>query len=205
MGLSGWRSPGGEASDEAPLSLPPEESPGAAALLETRNLLRLLVAAVVIAALRVAEDVFIPVILAVILSFVLSPLVNLLGRAGLRRVPAVVVTSLLALGVLGLVGTLIGRQAAGLAADAPRYARTIEQKIEGLQTFSRRGSPRSASRWASAGRRRPDPARRLRRRAPNATQEQRPDPGRGGGARGLHARRRCDRSSPRWSARSRPR
>ncbi|HEV8397754.1 MAG TPA: AI-2E family transporter [Vicinamibacterales bacterium] len=106
-----------------------------AALLETRNLLRLLVAAVVIAALRVAQDVFIPVILAVILSFVLSPLVNMLGRAGLRRAPAVIVSVLLALGLLGLVGTLIGRQAAGLAADAPRYARTIEQKIEGLQTL----------------------------------------------------------------------
>jgi predicted PurR-regulated permease PerM len=112
------------------------ERPGdAAGLLETRNLLRLLVAAVVITALRVAQDVFIPVILAVILSFILSPLVNLLGRAGLKRALAVVVTVLLALGVLGLVGTLIGRQAAGLAADAPRYARTIEQKIEGVQTL----------------------------------------------------------------------
>ena len=105
------------------------------ALLETRTLLRLLAAAVVIAALRVAQDVFIPVILAVILSFVLSPLVNLLGRAKLRRAAAVAVTVILALGVLALVGTLIGRQAAGLAADAPRYARTIEEKIEGLQTL----------------------------------------------------------------------
>jgi len=112
-----------------------QPSGDSSALLETRNLLRILVAAVVIAALRLAQDVFIPVILAVILSFVLSPLVNLLGRAGLRRVAAVVVSVVLALGLLGLVGTLIGRQAAGLAADAPRYARTIEQKIEGLQTL----------------------------------------------------------------------
>ena len=111
-------------------------SSGAAApLLETRNLLRVLVAAVVIAALRVAQDVFIPVVLAVILSFILSPLVTLLGRAGLRRAGAVVVSVVLALGLLGLGAMLIGRQAAGLATDAPRYARTIEQKIEGLQTF----------------------------------------------------------------------
>src|SRR6187455_1308457 len=135
MAMSGWRSPGGEGRGQEPLLSPPEESPGAAALLETRNLLRILVAAVVIAALQAARDVFIPVILAVILSFVLSPLVNLLGRAGLRRVAAVVVSVVLALGLLGLVGTLIGRQAAGLAADAPRYARTIEQKIEGLQAL----------------------------------------------------------------------
>jgi len=79
-----------------------QPSGDAAALLETRNLLRLLVAAVVIAALRVAQDVFIPVTLAVILSFVLSPLVSLLGRAGLRRAPAVVLSVVLALGLLGL-------------------------------------------------------------------------------------------------------
>jgi predicted PurR-regulated permease PerM len=110
-------------------------SDDAAAVLETRNLLRLLVAAVVVAALRAAQDVFIPIILAIILSFVLSPLVNLLGRAGLRRAAAVVLSVVLALGLLGVVGTVIGRQAAGLASDAPRYARTIEQKIEGLQTL----------------------------------------------------------------------
>ena len=102
---------------------------------EIRTLLRLLVAAVVIAALRTAQDVFVPVVLAVILSFILSPLVNLLGRMGLRRVAAVAVSVLFALGTLALVGTLIGRQAAGLAVDAPRYARTIEEKIEGLQTL----------------------------------------------------------------------
>ena len=96
---------------------------------------RLIVAAVVIAALRVAQDVFIPIVLAIILSFILSPLVTLLGRAGLKRAPAVVFSVLLALGFLGLGATLIGRQAAGLAADAPRYARTIEQKIEGVQAF----------------------------------------------------------------------
>jgi len=105
------------------------------ALLETRNLLRVLVAAVVIAALRVAQDVFIPVVLAVILSFILSPLVTLLGRAGLRRAGAVIVSVMLALGLLGVGATLIGRQAARLAADAPRYARTVEKKIEGLQMF----------------------------------------------------------------------
>lgn len=106
-----------------------------AARREIRTLLRILVAAIVIAMLRVAQDVFIPIILAVLLSFILSPLVGLLGRAGLRRVSAVVVSVVLALGFIGLVGTLIGRQAARLSADGPRYARTIEEKVEGLQTL----------------------------------------------------------------------
>jgi len=150
-----------------------------AVLLETRNLLRLLVAAVVIAALRVAQDVFIPVILAVILSFVLSPLVNLLGRAGLRRAPAVIVSVLLALGLLGLVGTLIGRQAAGLAADAPRYARTIEQKIEGLQTlFAARVSAISTAFGIRQG---PEPP-------PSPTSPSRPTPSDSAGATGQPTR-----------------
>ena len=151
------------------------QSPGdTAALLETRNLLRLLVAALVIAALRVAEDVFIPVILAVILSFILWPLVSLLGRAGLKRAPAVIVTVLVALGVLGLVGTLIGRQAAALAADAPRYARTIEQKVEGLQTFfAARVSAISAA--VGVGRP-PAPGSAASTAAPTAGTDQRPIP-----------------------------
>jgi len=143
-------------------------------LLETRNLLRLLVAAVVIAALRLAQDVFIPVILAVILSFVLSPLVTLLGRAGLRRAAAVVVSVLLALGLLGLVGTVIGRQGAGLAADAPRYARTIEQKIEGLQTlFAARVSTISTALGVG---RPPVPAPAASTPSPNTGEPQRPIP-----------------------------
>ncbi|MEN3338961.1 MAG: hypothetical protein V7647_2637 [Acidobacteriota bacterium] len=96
----------------------------------------LAVGAIVIAALYVAQDVLIPITLAVILSFVLSPLVNLLGRLGLWRAPAVLVSVLVALGAIALVGMLIGNQAASLAVEAPRYAETIQRKVQGVQEYA---------------------------------------------------------------------
>ncbi|MBW8911566.1 MAG: AI-2E family transporter, partial [Sphingomonas sp.] len=74
--------------------------------------------------------------LAIMLSFVLSPLVNILQRLRLSRAPAVIVAVLATLGVIGLIGTLIGSQAAALSANAPQYARTIEAKVEGIQGYT---------------------------------------------------------------------
>ena len=99
-------------------------------------LLRVIVIAIVVGALYVGQDVLIPITLAIMLSFVLSPLVNLLQRLRLWRVPAVAVSMLIALGLLGLLGTVIGSQAAALTADAPRYARTIEEKVQGVQALA---------------------------------------------------------------------
>jgi predicted PurR-regulated permease PerM len=105
---------------------------------ELKSLLGIAVAAVVVAALYFGHDVLIPIVLAVMLSFVLSPVVDFLQRLRLWRAPAVILTVLAALGLIGAVGTLIGTQAAGLAQDAPRYAQTIQTKVAGIQTFSSR-------------------------------------------------------------------
>lgn len=103
---------------------------------ELRSLLGIAVGAVVIAALYFAQDVLIPITLAVMLSFVLSPVVNLLQRLRLWRAPAVILTVLAALGFMGLIGTLIGSQAAALSANAPQYAKTIEAKVQGVQGYA---------------------------------------------------------------------
>jgi predicted PurR-regulated permease PerM len=103
---------------------------------DTKTLIGLAVAAIVIAALYLAQDVLVPITLAVMLSFVLSPLTNFLRWIGLWRAPSVALSVLLALAVIGGLGTLIGSQAAGLAADAPRYADQIEQKIAGAQAIA---------------------------------------------------------------------
>ena len=92
----------------------------AAAAPAAKSMLGLAVGVVAVAALYVAQDVLIPITLAVLLSFVLSPLVDQLQRLRLWRAPAVIVSVLAALGVLALLGTLIGSQAAMLAGDAPR-------------------------------------------------------------------------------------
>ncbi|WP_277978965.1 AI-2E family transporter [Sphingomonas phyllosphaerae] len=108
----------------------------AAAAPELKTLAGVAVGTLVIAALYFGQEVLIPITLAVMLSFVLSPVVNLLQRLRLWRAPAVILTVLAALGVLGLLGTLIGSQAASLTVNAPQYAQTIQAKVEGVQGFA---------------------------------------------------------------------
>ena len=119
----------------------PADTPGAAQVRpasapELKTLAGVAVGTLVVAALYFGQDVLIPITLAVMLSFVLSPVVNFLQRLRVWRAPAVILAVLAALGVLGLVGTLIGSQAASLTANAPQYARTIEAKVQGVQGFA---------------------------------------------------------------------
>ena len=62
--------------------------------------------ALVVAGLYWLQGVLIPLALAILLTFLLSPVVNTLQRRGLGRVPAVLVTVALALSVLGCIGYL---------------------------------------------------------------------------------------------------
>ena len=105
----------------------PAEVPGVNALLT------LAAAVVFIAALFLAREVLIPVTLAVLLSFVLAPLVELLRSARLPRVPAVLVTVVVAIGIILALAGMIGVQIASLVDDFPRYQYTIEKKIETVQ------------------------------------------------------------------------
>ncbi|KQQ23570.1 hypothetical protein ASF53_04325 [Methylobacterium sp. Leaf123] len=93
----------------------------------------LVVFAIIVAGLFFAREVLIPIAIAVLLSFVLGPLVNLLRRLRLGRAFAVLVSVLLTAGIIAAVSTVIGVQVAELAQDVPRYQRTVERKIEGLR------------------------------------------------------------------------
>ncbi len=105
----------------------PAEVPGVNALLT------LAAAVVFIAALFLAREVLIPVTLAVLLSFVLAPLVELLRLARLPRVAAVLVAVVVAIGIILALAGLIGVQIASLVDDFPRYQYTIEKKVETVQ------------------------------------------------------------------------
>src|SRR5215203_3902871 len=115
-----------------------DASPGvqSASSPELRTLVAIAVGAIVVATLYIAQDVLIPITLAVMLSFVLSPLVDLLRRIGLWRSAAVALSVLVALGAIGLIGTLLGSQAASLAADAPQYVEAVPGKVERIQSFA---------------------------------------------------------------------
>jgi predicted PurR-regulated permease PerM len=91
------------------------------------------VAVVVLAALYVGQDVFLPVVLAILLAFVLAPFVDVMRKWHMGRVPAVIIAVLVALGIILSLGTIIGFQVAGLASDIPRYQTTIESKVGSLR------------------------------------------------------------------------
>ncbi len=117
-------------SDRQPASVAPAETPGLSGLLT------LAVAVVVVAGLYLGRTVLIPITLAVLLSFLLAPIVNLLRHIHLGRVLSVLVAVVLALGIILALGGLIGTQIADLVQDVPKYATTIRSKVETVQSLS---------------------------------------------------------------------
>jgi predicted PurR-regulated permease PerM len=92
------------------------------------------VGVVVIAALYFGKEVLLPVTVAILLSFVLSPLVRLLRRINIPRPVAVLFSVALALGTIAGIGTLVATQVVDLAGDLPRYQLTIEKKVDALHS-----------------------------------------------------------------------
>ena len=113
-----------------PAHVAPPQMPG------LNSLLTLATFVVVVAALYSAREVLVPITLAILLSFVLSPLVELLRRIYVPHVLSVLAAVIIGLGVLGALGGVIGVQVAGLAADVPQYATTIESKVQTLRAMT---------------------------------------------------------------------
>src|SRR3954467_10663960 len=86
----------------------------------------------VIAFMYFTGEVLKPLALSVLLSFALVPAVRLLERRGLPRVAAVVLTIVVAMGLLGGVGYLVGQQLTALARRLPDYQENIETKLSGV-------------------------------------------------------------------------
>jgi len=96
--------------------------------------------ALVVAALYWLQAVLIPMALAILLTFLLSPVVGTLQRRGLGRVPAVLVTVVLALSVLGGIGWTLAHQLVTLADELPRYSLNIQHRIADVRGASKGGS-----------------------------------------------------------------
>jgi predicted PurR-regulated permease PerM/GAF domain-containing protein len=95
--------------------------------------LKMLLAALIVAALWFGEEILVPFALAALLSFVLAPLVMRLVRIGLPRVPAVVLVVAFACAVIGGVGVYVGSQFTELSRDLPRYESTIRDKLRAVR------------------------------------------------------------------------
>jgi predicted PurR-regulated permease PerM len=99
----------------------------------TATLQGLLIAAIVIGALYFGREVLLPLALAILLSFVLTPPLLLLGRLKVPRVLAVGIVVAIAFAIIFALGWLISREATKLAADLPSYQATLSQKIKSLR------------------------------------------------------------------------
>ena len=99
----------------------------------TAALQGLLIGAIVIAGLYVGREVLLPLALAILLSFVLTPPLLALRRIKVPRVVAVGLVVTAAFAIILALGWLMSREATNLAADLPNYRATLSAKIESLR------------------------------------------------------------------------
>ncbi|HEY0835727.1 MAG TPA: AI-2E family transporter, partial [Azospirillum sp.] len=97
----------------------------------TQTTLMVLTAAV--AALYFGRDLLVPLALAVLLAFVLTPMVSRLQRLRVGRVPSVLLAAVLVLAALGGFAVVVGSQVADLADNLPLYERNIRAKVRSVQ------------------------------------------------------------------------
>jgi len=119
-----------------------ELPPSPAALAERREVLprarpngslnALVSSAIVVAGLYFGREILVPIALAVLLSFVLTPGVRWVGRY-LGRIASVVVMVTFAFIVILSISAVLATQIASLAENLPRYESTVSAKIRSLQ------------------------------------------------------------------------
>src|SRR3954471_19883631 len=99
-------------------------------------------AVIIITMLYFGREIIIPIAMAILLSFVLAPLVGLLQRIRVPRGLAVVSVVIFAFGLIFATGSLLASQLTQLAGDLPRYQSTITEKIQSFRETHR--GPRNA-------------------------------------------------------------
>ncbi len=95
--------------------------------------LNALVAMVIIVVLYFGRDVLVPFLLAVLLGFLLDPLVDRLRHWGLARGLAVALVLSCAVSVVGAMSYLAGSQVIQLSRNLPTYQSTVQQKLRVLR------------------------------------------------------------------------
>jgi predicted PurR-regulated permease PerM len=93
-----------------------------------------------IACLYWAQAVLIPIALAILLTFVLSPVTTALQQAGLGRAPSVLVVIMLTACLLGAMSWIVYGQVTSLAAELPKYRTNIIQKVRHLRSLGKGGA-----------------------------------------------------------------
>jgi predicted PurR-regulated permease PerM len=100
------------------------------------HLLAVVVAVVAIAALYFARIVLIPFALALLFTFILTPVVKLLERAHFGRIPSALLVVLLSVGACGAVGWTVTKQFSQVVDQLPDYKANIRAKLTSLHWTS---------------------------------------------------------------------
>jgi len=87
-----------------------------------------------------AQSIFIPMVLAVFLTFLLNPVVSFLSRHGFGRTPAVIATVFAAGVGLGLGGWLVTAQISNLLKELPDYTQNVRKKVRSLKSVAEHSS-----------------------------------------------------------------
>ncbi len=98
---------------------------------------KFLLAVVVIACLALAKVVMVPIAFAVLLAFILNPVVMLLARRGVPRAPAVVTVVTATMVLAGVCGWIMASQLLQFANQLPEYEGNVSRRINELRSSSR--------------------------------------------------------------------
>ncbi len=96
--------------------------------------LTILAALAIVAALYFGRGLLIPLALAMVLAFLLTPIVNLLEWFRLGRVFSSVVAVILSLCLFGGIGWIVAKQLGEIAAQVPAYKSNIHRKVSELRS-----------------------------------------------------------------------
>lgn len=89
----------------------------------------------VVVALYFGRELFVPLALAILLSFALAPAVRQLRRWRVPRPPAVILVVMLAFAAIFTFGVVVASQIATLAENVSFYQRNIEMKIDSVKAL----------------------------------------------------------------------
>jgi predicted PurR-regulated permease PerM len=104
------------------------------------SLIAVAIVVLIIVSLNWAQAVVIPVALAMLLTFLLSPVVGALERLALGRIVSVILVVVLTFSLLGGIGWIVSLQLGSLANELPKYTVNIKQKIADVRGAGKGGA-----------------------------------------------------------------
>lgn len=131
------------------------ERPGARATrrttlaAEVRPMVAIGTTVLVVGCLYWGQAVLIPIALAGMFAFLLSPVVGALDRLGARRAVSVLVVVLLTFCLTGIVGWVLFQQVVTLADELPQYRANIRQRVADIRGFGKGGAVEKVQRTLS--------------------------------------------------------